>query len=210
MDQIHFSDFTKKVDDCRYIEAYLLYHGAATIQKKKPANLINLHKQGRDLARVWDCCVKRIETQLGVKIKILRENPTGYLVLLYAEDLLTRRFSCQGSKEILERFDYPVAKNRLDLLIERLGDRFLEDPMPHEVGLFLGYPCRDVCQFIKKKGACAKSGALWKVYGNLRKAQIKLKRYQMAQKLMGNMLFQGRNVSECAQYFRSHSLAGVS
>jgi hypothetical protein len=69
MDQIHFSDFTKKVDDCRYIEAYLLYHGAATIQKKKPANLINLHKQGRDLARVWDCCVKRIETQLGVKIK---------------------------------------------------------------------------------------------------------------------------------------------
>lgn len=210
MNQIHFSDFTQKVDDCRYIEAYLLYHGAATIQKKKPANLINLHSQGRDLANIWDCCVKKIETQLGVKIEILRENSTGYLVLLYSEDLLTRRFSCQGSRGILERYDYPEGKANLDLLIERLRERFKEVPMPHEVGLFLGYPCRDVCQFIKKEGACSKGGALWKVYGNLRRAQVKLKRYQMAQRMMGEMLFQGRDISECAQYFRNHSLVGVS
>ena len=70
-----------------------------------------------------------------------------------------------------------VPKGLRILPVKTVGDRELlylyrparlrrESDFPHEVGLFLGYPPRDVEGFIREKARRAKCTGAWKVYGD--------------------------------------------
>ena len=50
---------------------------------------------------------------------------------------------------------------------------------PHEVGLFLGYPPKDVKGFIENNGECSKCTGCWKVYGDEKKAKDTFDKYKM-------------------------------
>ena len=60
-------------------------------------------------------------------------------------------------------------------LIRRLSR---SEDFPHEIGLFLGYPCEDVRGFIDNKAACAKCVGCWKVYGDEEKAKKQFERFK--------------------------------
>ena len=55
--------------------------------------------------------------------------------------------------------------------------RFLSEPCPHEVGLFLGYPPEDVKGFIENKGRNALCSGLWKVYSDKENAERILQKW---------------------------------
>ena len=53
-------------------------------------------------------------------------------------------------------------------LIKKMNE---EEELPHEIGLFLGYPPEDVKGFIENKASNCKCIGCWKVYGDEKKAQ---------------------------------------
>ena len=64
--------------------------------------------------------------------------------------------------------------------MERLGE---SSEFPHEIGLFLGYPCEDVKGFIENKASSAKCVGCWKVYGDADKAQKQFELFKKCAKV---------------------------
>lgn len=61
-------------------------------------------------------------------------------------------------------------------MLNHLKERFKLQDFPHEIGLFLGYPPKDVSSFIEEKGRHSLSIQYWKVYHDLEASQERFKR----------------------------------
>lgn len=203
-------DFVKPYDDCRFLETIVLYHGAPTIHGIKPANLVNIVNDERDLEKAWPVCKERLIQELQVEIQELRVSKNQILILLYRPELLSFRFLCQGAKNLLLTYGYPVKSGHVADWVARLTERFQEEACPHEVGIFLGYPPQDVCQFIRRNGACSKANGLWKIYGNIGRARRKLRKYQGATNVMGSLLHGGASLAEIRMNLSNKSQRLVS
>ena len=62
----------------------------------------------------------------------------------------------------------------LNQLVSRLRDT---SDVPHEIGLFLGYPPEDVSGFLENRKPCSCPGP-WKVYGNVEEARARFDLYK--------------------------------
>ena len=68
-------------------------------------------------------------------------------------------------KEFLISYGYNYSS--ISTIISSLKNNFYRNShIPHEVGLFLGYPLEDVIGFITNKGKNYKISGYWKVYGD--------------------------------------------
>ena len=114
--------------------------------------------------------LNRILNPLGVIITTFRPSGCGTLVYVYRRDLLSRiRSSDERSLPLLSGLGYDITDtgSMIECLrkkVESIGC------VPHEIGLFLGYPYDDVNGFMKNKGKCPKCMGCWKVYGSVEKA----------------------------------------
>ncbi len=64
-------------------------------------------------------------------------------------------------------------------LCERLAQRFMEE-CPHEIGIFLGYPLKDVQDYIKYAGQKYLLNGYWKVYHDPIRALQTFQNYDLA------------------------------
>ena len=68
------------------------------------------------------------------------------------------------------------------------------EEFPHEIGLFLGYPTEDVEGFISHK-PCKYIG-MWKVYGDVERAQKIFESYEACRQKYEDLLSQGISLKE--------------
>ena len=93
------------------------------------------------------------------------------LIYVYRDDLL-RRMTEPDSRVsgFLEKLGYCTTST--ETLIDSLRRRIDENGwVPHEIGLFLGYPYDDVMGFIRDGGKHAKCSGCWRVYGSVEDAR---------------------------------------
>ena len=130
---------------------------------------------------------------LGVIITTFVPSGCGTLVYVYRKDLLSRIGESDGrSLRLLEEKGYDISCTEslvsdLKRNVEAMGC------VPHEIGLFLGYPYDDVKGFIDNRGRCPKCMGCWKVYGSVK---------------MAKTLF--RSFRECRRKYKSLYESGVS
>lgn len=107
---------------------------------------------------------------LGVMVTTFRPSGCGTLVYVYRKDLLSRiHESDTRSPELLADLGYDLTDT--ESLVRCLGRRIEERRcVPHEIGLFLGYPYDDVLGFMLNEGRCPKCMGCWKVYGSVKMA----------------------------------------
>ena len=93
------------------------------------------------------------------------------------------------AKKLLEEKGYNV--ENIGSCIQTLKTRLLKGytDFPHEIGLFLGYPVEDVEGFIAHK-PCKYIG-MWKVYGDVDKAQKLFEEYDKCAHTLESLLSQG-------------------
>ena len=113
------------------------------------------------------------------------------LVLFYRPLALARRLRLPEARRILAKYGYPLTTSlepQLKHLCERLhrGDSF-----PHEIGLFLGYPPRDVAGFIAHQGRGFLCCGCWKVYADAPAAMACFARYEACTSAFCHRLSQG-------------------
>ena len=123
--------------------------------------------------RTWNIALRG----KGIRIIPLRIKEGKALIYVYRPSQLRSRLQENDSRDLLEERGYcSVSCSRcLTHLIRRLSR---SEDFPHEIGLFLGYPCEDVRGFIDNKAACAKCVGCWKVYGDEEKAKKQFKRFK--------------------------------
>lgn len=129
----------------------------------------------------------------GLKIRVLSEGERC-LMLLYNERRLEACISVPERREILRRFGYTddmTVGECLDRLSQRLragGD------FPHEVGVFLDYPARDILGFIENNGRNYKLCGCWKVYSDTEKAARTFENYDKCRKFLCRKMSMGEDL----------------
>lgn len=114
-------------------------------------------------AAQWDARLR----PLGISVQVLleRKQTSSALVYVCRPGQLCRLLALRNTRRFLERAGYRWGDCRC--LLEQLSLRLRsQDEFPHEIGLFLGYPLRDVIGFIQNRGQNFTCCGLWKSYGN--------------------------------------------
>lgn len=166
----------------------------------KPASLFSLRREclaeGWEKLRRW----RGDFMKAGRYLVPVKKDGGRFLMFVFDRSLLEKIICGEENSSYLGKKGYPLG-NGLDGILSELLHRLAFSPsFPHEIGLFLGYPLCDVVGFEKDRFACKFSG-LWKVYGNLREAERKMKMYRLCSESCMRMLWSGLSVPAVAEKY---------
>lgn len=201
------SDLFEDVLSC--FAAYLAMEGAEVIEGAKPGNLINLVNRERSCGlnpyRLWKVQGTRLLAGTGLQARVLADRGNSMLLLLYRADLLRLTLRRRATAITLKRQGYA----RLDDLcqvLDQLGSRILPGAFPHEIGIFLGYPLKDVLAFMGQIPLEFSCQGPWKIFGNPASSLELVSRYRQCQLKMADRLrstdtpalcLQARQIPQC-------------
>lgn len=175
--------------DC--LAAFILLESAEVLAGLKPANLVRVPGRvqpcGRNLLELWDEIGPGILSSYGLHAELMREMNGDRLFLLLRPDLLGKRLSGRSAAAFLRRVGYPAPHEWREAL-KYLKLRFDEESIPHEIGVFLGYPLKDVAAFIGWKNLPVACQRLWKIYGRPRRSLLLADAYRAARLRMAGYL----------------------
>ncbi len=147
------------------LERYLIQHCSPTLAALKTANMFCLpFSSEEDLQRqlrIWNECLER----KGVSLLFLCRGKRRAMIYVFRRLHLQRDLSDPATARFLSCCGYPGTgvEDDLNCLKQRLQG---QGGFPHEIGLFLGYPLRDVIGFIRNEGKNCRCADCWKVYGD--------------------------------------------
>lgn len=175
--------------DC--LAAFIALEAAEVPAGAKPANLVRISSRpqpcGQNLFDLWHSYGSATIAGTTLETFVLQEDETSLLLLLYAPPLLEKRLSGRGATTLLQKVGYPPGQSWNDTL-SWLRGRFRDDAFPHEVGLFLGYPLKDVQAFLGLNALPVTGQCLWKIYGHRWRSErlagiYRSRRFSMAERL---------------------------
>ena len=124
----------------------------------------------------------------------LRCCPTLETVLFYRPDALERCIADCQHKCFLRELGYPVDQS-LDECLALLCDRFRHS-CPHEIGVLLGIPLKDVLGFMEKTELKLTYRKEWCVYGNPDISLTAMQKFAEDKLLVSNLIANGVNPYE--------------
>lgn len=180
--------------DC--LTAHLMLECAEVLAGVKPANLISLGNRsqlcGRNLYQLWQSHHDELEIRLSdLTIKVLQAKERALLLLCYNNNQLERHLAHAGIRTLLHKAGYE-ADCSIEALLDDLSRRIENNKsFPHEIGLFIGYPAKDVAAFmglVRLPFACQ---CLWKIYGNPDQSLGLAEQFRYCRQRMGAILATG-------------------
>ena len=160
-------------DISRTFEAVLVRQCAPTLAGMKPGSIFCFNHSPLEVSRQKVCQWNKQLEPFGLTVRILLERPgsSSVIVFVYRRDRLEQMLSDDAYQSFLAKTGY--AGTNLDGLLEQLAYRLRTQPeFPHEIGVFLGYPLRDVIGFIENHGRNFTCCGFWKSYGDPAEMQV--------------------------------------
>lgn len=186
-DTLQLASIVDKLQDREYLISTIAYSAAPTVEGQKPSTIINLTKNKRNLLQLWHRHKAEVVERLGVNAFEIRQNYECIQVLIYKPELLEKYLRKKSSASFLNSYGYHK-EMELEEYLEQLKHRY-SCGCPHELGIFLGYPVKDVIGFIENRGKGCLLCRYWKVYHNPRRATCIFDAYDKAKsKVAGEIL----------------------
>ena len=160
-------------DISRTFEAVLVRQCAPTLAGMKPGSIFCFNHSPLEVSRQKVCQWNKQLEPFGLTVQILLERPgsSSVIVFVYRRDRLEQMLSDDAYQSFLAEAGYE--RTNLDGLLEQLSYRLRTQPeFPHEIGVFLGYPLRDVIGFIENHGRNFTCCGFWKSYGDPAEMQV--------------------------------------
>lgn len=139
--------------------------------------------------------------QLALPWHALRCRKDASLILFFDEHLLSETLRNPANRNYLFRNGYANCDSTRSFLT-RLSERFCEQDFPHEVGLFLGYPLKDVIGFISVRSRLTLQG-IWRIYGKAEPSLRLMDRFRRARFLAEIIVSQTPDWDACVQKISS-------
>ncbi len=155
--------------DC--LAAHLLLECSEVIGGAKPASLVSLVNRerpcGRNLYLLWDTCQQHLNALLpGINYLLLKKTERSVLLLCYSQHNLENHLKHKGIQVLLKKVGYNPQLT-LDQSLEQLAYKARHNrSFPHEIGLFIGYPPKDVAAFMGVINLPFTCQGPWKIFGN--------------------------------------------
>lgn len=156
-------------DDRDCLASFLALNAAEVIAGEKPGNLFNIVNRpracGKNLYVAWKEHGLSLIAQAGLSSLILRDDSESLLLYVYDVTRLDTVLAHPGAAALLRRSGYQTPLATEEVLVE-LQKRMSGPTFPHEIGIFLGYPLKDVAGFIGYARLPFACQAAWRIYGN--------------------------------------------
>ncbi len=177
------------------LAAFFAIAAAEVLSGAKPANLIRIVNRrlsnrrlpcGRRMYQLWQKYGSDLLKNSPLSARPMQTEEDSVLLLIYRSDLLERRLSGRTMQAFLARQGYPQPLS-LEKTLQHLQESFSRG-VPHEVGMFLGYPAKDVKGFMAQVSEPWQGRGMWRIYGpptrSLRLSDLyRTKRQEMISKL---------------------------
>ena len=141
-----------------------------------------------------------------------REFKGARQVLFYNPLLLDGVLNKVACKDFLNRFGY-FDCICLDDYLELLAERFNSGQFPHEIGVFLGYPLKDVQGFLEHPARKPIRSGRWKVFGEVGPSVHVMNIFRKAETMFGQILKNQRDpmlfVDRLNKHFQKKMLEGL-
>ncbi|WP_298436693.1 DUF3793 family protein [Geobacter sp.] len=156
-------------DDRECIASFVALEAAEVIEGIKPGNLVSIggrpQRCGRNLSGLWRRYGGELLAESGLAAEVLAEEDGMILLYFYRPAALDRLLERRSVRVILEKAGYPRPA-RAGELFDELRKRMKRGGFPHEIGIFLGYPLKDVVAFMGWVAIPFACQGPWKIYGN--------------------------------------------
>jgi len=165
-----WSSFAGRFSDPREcLAAYLALETAEVLSRVKPANLLNIPNRsracGQNLYNLWRQHGDALVRGGGLAALELVDRHDSLLLLIYDSQALSALLANKRVATILAKAGYRQPPDMASSLSD-LKSRVLHDSFPHEIGIFLGYPLKDVVAFMGWARIPFTCQGPWKIYGN--------------------------------------------
>ncbi len=147
------------------LASWLAVELAPTILGSKPATILTFSdRTGFALLSLWRRYGEHVLRRAGIAWMQVREQEQQETVFFYHPRALRRCLFRACHKRFFARCGYC---GELDAVLAELRRRFAQGRCPHEIGLLLGIPLKDVAGFLEARNAPPQPPAPWKIYGPL-------------------------------------------
>jgi hypothetical protein len=188
----HWFDLAAHFNETRdCFAAYLAMEVAEVVEGEKPGNLVNLVDRDRICGlnpyRLWKELGTSLLAGTGLQAMAMADRGDSLLLYLYRSDLLSELLQKRSVGIILERQGY-LQPADLQAALQQLRNRVQDGAFPHEIGIFLGYPLKDVLGFMGEIRLTFSSQGPWKIYGDPAPSQEVACRYRQCRWRMADRL----------------------
>ena len=135
---------------------------AATIAGVKPATVMNLTNGKNKVFDLWDELGEDLFAGSHIDFWELKRNGKGAIVLFFSRHRPREILRQKEIRKFLETLGYEV-DSESEKLLNILRERFGSNSFPHEIGIFLGIPLKDVQAFMGIVSLPYTRTGMWKI-----------------------------------------------
>lgn len=172
---IDFLNYIDSFKDYDYILALIKSTVAPTYNDLKLGTMMNLRNAKRPLKDYWMKNKFILRDALGLDFYELKKGEDFVLVYFFKNERLEKKLSQIKIKAFLNSYGYRSCVTAGDYL-NLLSNRFRET-CPDEIGIFLGYPLKDVMDFKYRNKKVCKCTGYWKCFNNEKSSLEAFKRF---------------------------------
>jgi hypothetical protein len=184
--------------DC--LASFLALEVAEVLQGEKPANLVAIANKrrscGRNLYLLWKEHGAGMLAESGLEVRELADRGNSLLLLLYRPTALRALLAQKSVCVILGKAGYLEPSDPEKVLCE-LKKRVAGEGFPHEIGVFLGYPLKDVVGFMGWPRLSFTCQGPWKIFGDPSQSLRLAQAHRECRCRMSQQLSSGCNPLDC-------------
>ena len=176
---------------------------APTIYGEKPGTILNLMDTSKlPMKTLWLEYGAALLAKSNIEWMIVKEEVKSIKIFFYRTDLLDAYVNEPGIREFLAGFGYQASMN-LEEMLFYFKERF-RYTCPHEMGIFLGIPLKDVLGFMGMSKECRTCEGMWQVYGDPISSLGIMKRMEATKNQVVNWMTEGYAVTDvlCGACFK--------
>lgn len=169
---------------------FLLLKTAAVRKGIKPGELLRVRHCYRSKNKEgFQFCLYRndILNILQLNYLELRIEEDCSLILFYHRDAMAKTLAKEENLEVLKSCGYPIDLP-FEEMLRLLKGRFEKEIIPHEVGIFIGYPAKDVMGFIQKIPRSPGHHGAWVIFGDTKESLFYMNLYRQVEEVANKLL----------------------
>ena len=189
-------------DDRDCLASFLALETAEVLEGAKPGNLINISNRnrscGRNLYRLWKKYGADLLDESGLEVRELVDRGSSVLLYLYRPDQFKALLARKSVSVILGKAGYREPGDPEKTFLE-LESRLSRGGFPHEIGIFLGYPLKDVIGFMGWAPLPVACQGPWKIFGDPSESLRLAEAHRECRCRMSQQLTSGCKPQDCLQ-----------